>query len=195
MVTAEDNIFMLEWKVNTAPEAMTCWIELARLSLPATKMEAVLFTYCCQFISPSFCLKGEEIKPGTSLKYLELWFDWKPTFKEFAKQTAAKAERIVTSISWLMSNLGGPSKGKCKLLSCWRMLPCLFYMSLNLRWCRQCQGVPKNRDCFVPIEDCVKVCQRLSHYLHTGSLCAGRYTPDWSNHRWVQEVIQWYILD
>ncbi len=35
-------------------------------------------------------------------------------------------------------------------------------------------GVPPTQ---CPTEGCVKVCQWLSHCLHRGSLCAGRYTP------------------
>ncbi len=45
VVTAEDNISMLKQRVNTALEAMTCWIESARLSLATTRMEVVLFTH------------------------------------------------------------------------------------------------------------------------------------------------------
>ncbi len=56
--------------------------------------------------SPSFRLKGEQIRFCTALKYLGLWFDGKLT----AKRTAAKAERIVVSISRLMSNLGGQAR-------------------------------------------------------------------------------------
>ncbi len=107
LVTAEDDIPMLERKVNTTFEAMTHWIELARLSLATTKTEAVLFTRCCWFGPSSFHLKGEQIWLCTALKYLRSWFDKKLTFKEHAKQTAAKTERIVASISRLMSNIGG----------------------------------------------------------------------------------------
>ncbi len=60
------------------------------------------------------------IEPTTlpsALKYLGLWFNDKLTFKEHAKRTAAKAERIVASISRLRSNLRGPSEGKRKLLA------------------------------------------------------------------------------
>ncbi len=39
------------------------------------------------------------------------------------------------------------------------------------------QAVSKNRDGFGPTEGCINVCQCLSHCLHRGSLCAGRYTP------------------
>ncbi len=42
-----------------------------------------------------------------ALKYLGLWFDCKLTFKEHAKRTTTEAERIVVSISRLMSNLEG----------------------------------------------------------------------------------------
>ncbi len=62
----------------------------------------------------------------TALKHLGLWFDGMLTFKEHAKWTAAKAERIVASISWLMSNLGGPSEGKRKFLANVAMLVLLY---------------------------------------------------------------------
>ncbi len=66
VVTVEDDIPMLEWKVNTTLKAMTRWIESAKLSLAVTKTEVVLFTY------PSFRLKGEQIRLCTTLKYLGL---------------------------------------------------------------------------------------------------------------------------
>ncbi len=53
----------------------------------------------------------------TALKCFGLWFDGKLTFKKHAKWTAAKAEKVIVSISRLMSNLWGLSKGKCKLLA------------------------------------------------------------------------------
>ncbi len=43
--------------------------------------------------------------------------DGKLTFKEHAKQTAAKTERVITSISQFMTNLGVPNKSKQKLLA------------------------------------------------------------------------------
>ncbi len=52
----------------------------------------------------------------TALKYLRLWFDGKITFEEHTKWKENKVERIATSISQLVSNLGGLSEGKCKLL-------------------------------------------------------------------------------
>ncbi len=94
MVTAKNDIPTLEWKVNTTLEAMTCWIESARLSLAATKTEAVLFTLHHWFSSPSFRLKGEQIRLCTALKHLGLWFNRKLTFKEHAKWTVAKVERV-----------------------------------------------------------------------------------------------------
>ncbi len=52
VVMVEDDIPMLERKVNTALGATTCRIESARRNLATTKMEAVLFTRCCRFKSP-----------------------------------------------------------------------------------------------------------------------------------------------
>ncbi len=120
VVTAEDDIPMFEWKVNTALEAMICWIELAGLSLATTNMEAVQFTHRCRFSYLSFHLKGEQIRFCTALKYLVLWFDRKLTFKEHAKWTAAKAEKVVASISWLMSNRGEQARLS---VSFWQTLP------------------------------------------------------------------------
>ncbi len=99
MVTAQNDIPTLEWKVNIALEDMTRWIKSAGLNLATPKMEAVLFTRHRRFSPPSFHLKGEQIRLCTALKYLGLWFDGKLTFKEHAKRTAAKAERIIASIS------------------------------------------------------------------------------------------------
>ncbi len=86
-------------------------------NLATAKTDAVLFTRCHRFSPASFRLKGEQIRLSTALKYLGLWFDAKLTFLEYAKRTAAKAERIVASISLLMSNLGWPSEGKRKLVA------------------------------------------------------------------------------
>ncbi len=81
------------------------------------KTETVLFTHHLRLSPPSFRLKGEQIRLCTVLKYLRLQFDGKLTFEEHAKRTATKAERIITSISRLMANLGWLSEGKCKLLA------------------------------------------------------------------------------
>ncbi len=102
VITTEDDISVLEQKTSTALVAMTCWVKSAGLSLVATKMKVVLFTHYWQFSPPPFCLKGEEIRLYTSLKYLLLCFDGKLTFKDHVKWTAGKAGRIIMSISWLM---------------------------------------------------------------------------------------------
>ncbi len=52
-VTAENDIPMLERKVNTILQVATHWIVSV-----TTKMEAVVFTRNRRFIPPSFCLKG-----------------------------------------------------------------------------------------------------------------------------------------
>ncbi len=126
VVTSENDIPMLEWKVNTPMEAMTCWIELAGLNLATAKTVVVLFTHRHRFHPPSFRLKREQIRLCTDLKYLGLWFDGKLTLKEHVEQTAAKDERIIANISQLTSNLGGLSEGKWKLLANVAMLVLLY---------------------------------------------------------------------
>ncbi len=112
-IMAEDNTSMLVWKVNIALGAMTHWIGSAKSSNHKDGSDIVYTQLLVQ--QPSFCLKGKETKLCTVPKYLGLEFDEKLTFTEHARWTAAKVERIVTSISRLMSNLG---------LSCWQTLSC-----------------------------------------------------------------------
>lgn len=64
----------------------------------------------------SFCLKEVEITLYTALKYLRLWFDRKLTFKEYTKRTAAKAEKIDSSLKRLKLKLGELTK-KRKMLA------------------------------------------------------------------------------
>ncbi len=58
VVTVENDIPTIERKVNTALEAMTHWIESARLNLATAKTEAVLFTRRHRFSPPFFPPKG-----------------------------------------------------------------------------------------------------------------------------------------
>ncbi len=103
VVTAEDNIPMLEWKVNTSLEAMTCWIESAVSSvrLPSPKVRGDKALY-----SPE--VFGFVVR-------------WKADFQGACqKETAAKVERTVAKIV-----------GSCRInhgvtrisVSCWRTLP------------------------------------------------------------------------
>ncbi len=58
MVTVEDDVPMLEWKVNTTLESMTHWFESAGLSLATTKVKAVLFICSCWFSPPPSAYRG-----------------------------------------------------------------------------------------------------------------------------------------
>ncbi len=51
---AEDDIPMLEWKVNTTLEAITHWIESVGPCLATTKMDAMLFTHFLSFSRSPF---------------------------------------------------------------------------------------------------------------------------------------------
>ncbi len=144
VVVTEDDTPMLQRKVNTIPEAMTHWIESARLSLATTKTEAVLFTHHHQFGTPSFCLKWEHIRLCTSLKYLGLWFDRKLTFKSMPSGQQQKLRRSMRR---------EPRGGRARVsVSCWWKLQCRWsYMEPQCGLTHQCQGVPKNRGGFGPI--------------------------------------------
>ncbi len=76
-----------------------------------TKMKAM------SLVQSPFRLKREQIRLCTALKYLGLWFDGNLTFKEHAKRTATKPERVVLSISQAHVEPRGVSEGKRKLLA------------------------------------------------------------------------------
>ncbi len=94
---------------------MTHWIESAELSVATKKTNnAVCVLSLVQ--SPSFQWEEGVMSLCTILKYLRLWFGGKLTFKEHAKRTAVKAEKIVVGIGLLMSNLGSRARVS---VSCW----------------------------------------------------------------------------
>ncbi len=69
VIMADDNIPMLEWKVNNVLEALTCWILSAGLSLATMKAEVVLFT--CHCIQSPLLPKGGGDQALYSPKVLE----------------------------------------------------------------------------------------------------------------------------
>ncbi len=79
LVIAEDDIPMLERKVNTALEAMTCWIGSARLSLATKTMEVVLFTSHCWF-APLLLPKGGADRTLYSPEVFGVVVRWKTDF-------------------------------------------------------------------------------------------------------------------
>ncbi len=189
MVIMEDYIPTLEKKVNTALEAMTCWIESVGLNLVTAKTEVVLFM-CHNWFSP---LKKEYIGLCTALKYLGLWFNEKVTFKEHAKQTTAKAEKIVASISRFILNVMRLAKSRHKLLTNVIILV-LLYGTLTGLTLSMLKNI-KEKDDFSPKKGCIKVCQWPSYCHRKGSLFAGRYSHNWVPHWQVQEGIQCYMLN
>jgi hypothetical protein len=116
VVGCADTIEEVESRVNQALDAVTRWIESAKLQLAVEKTEAILFTNRRKFKPPTFRLRGVEIKVASTLKYLGIWFDGKLSFREHFRKVAEKATRVVGRLSRLMSNLGGPKEARRRMM-------------------------------------------------------------------------------
>ena len=73
VVGCADTIAEVECRVNQALDAVTRWIESARLNVAVEKTEAILFTTRRKYNPPTFRLQGVDIKVGKTLKYLGIW--------------------------------------------------------------------------------------------------------------------------
>ena len=108
VVCTGETVAEVESRVNQVLEALTSWIESAKMKLAVEKTEAVLFTRRRKYDLPVFRLGGVEVKIGHCLKYLGIWFDGKLSFREHFRRVADKANRKLGILSALMTNLRGP---------------------------------------------------------------------------------------
>lgn len=80
------------------------------------KSEAVFFKR--QYIKrvPIIEMKGKAIQITNAMTYLGIVVDKDLLFKDHVKKAAEKAHRVLTSLSRLMPNIGGPTESRRKLL-------------------------------------------------------------------------------
>ena len=116
VVGVADTVDEVENRVNRALDDVTRWIESAGLTVAAEKTEAILFTKRRKYREPTFRLGGVVIGRCTALKYLGLWFDKNLDFRHHFEKVTEKATRIVGRLSALMSNLGGPTEIRRRML-------------------------------------------------------------------------------
>lgn len=108
---------------NTLDEAMRLinrWMSDHGLRLAVPKTEIVLLTRrrVDTIFDVSFDDGGNPLMIQTkpSVKYLGVFLDNKLTYNRQFQQACEKAGRVTKSLSWLMTNIGGPRSGKRRLL-------------------------------------------------------------------------------
>jgi len=87
------------------------------LRLSVDKTEAVVFMSRYGTAEPLLRLEGQAVWLGLSLNLVEVILENKGTiFCAYLRALSEKAERVMSALSGLMPNVGGPRKGRRRLL-------------------------------------------------------------------------------
>lgn len=86
------------------------------LTIAVHKTEAVMFKRKYKDPVPNIVVDDALIPLGKHIKYLGILVDEKLQFREHIKNAAAKAQRMLGSLSRVMPNIGGPRESRRRLL-------------------------------------------------------------------------------
>lgn len=103
-------------KANLAMEKVDSWMTRNGLSLAPEKTEVVLFSLK-KTRGPGFSLRGVELRPQKTAKYLGVIIDRHLSFGPHIQTVCDKAERTIAALTRLMPNTGGPSPRKRRVLA------------------------------------------------------------------------------
>ena len=118
LVVAEgDSVEAAQNRTNAALATVSRGIGDLGLRLAVQKTAAVAFSNRVWSTSPRIRLGGEPVVLGESLKYLGILLERKGTlYGAHIRAAADKAQRVMTSLSRLMPNVGGPREQRRRLL-------------------------------------------------------------------------------
>ena len=102
--------------MNDALERTASWLDRAGLEVAVHKTELVVFTSKYE-APPAIELRGTQLVPSNTIKYLGLQIDRRLTFLPHVRAAAEKASRVVDQLARLMPNVGGPKQKRRKLLN------------------------------------------------------------------------------
>lgn len=117
MVVTGRTEHLLMAKANRALIQVDDWLQLHGLELAPEKTEAIIMAGGRRLQHIAFEVNGTLIRPALKLKYLGVWLDHRRSFKVHVEEVCKKSARVAGSLSRLMSNVGGPSPSKRRLLS------------------------------------------------------------------------------
>lgn len=87
------------------------------LSLAVEKTEAVSFRRNYKDPAPRVSLMGTQVPVSETMNYLGILVDKNLMFKQHIRAAAEKGQRVLTALSRLMPNMGGPKEVRRRLLS------------------------------------------------------------------------------
>lgn len=117
VVAIGKSIQELETRANEALSQVVDKISQIGLSLSVDKTEAVLFTNKYKYTRPRLFINGWQLTLGRQLTYLGIVIDDTLLYKSHLTAAAEKGERVMSALSRLMPNVGGPKEKKRRLLS------------------------------------------------------------------------------
>lgn len=119
LVVAEgDTEESVQNRANAALASVADHIRQLGLRLAVEKTEAVVFKNRYRPVDLRLRIEGQVVRPGATLKYLGVILENKGTwFGAHLHAAADKARRVMTALSRLMPNVGGPREGRRRLLA------------------------------------------------------------------------------
>lgn len=115
VITAR-SIEYLQMKLNQTMRRITAWMESKSLSLAVQKTEIVLLTTKHIERIVEMHVGEQQIQTKEAVKYLGIMLDGKLSFWNHICKAADKAAKVVSNLSRLMANIGGPTSNKRRLL-------------------------------------------------------------------------------
>lgn len=103
-------------KLNQVMRRTNSWLSSRGLALATEKTQLVLLTRRHMATEVLFQVENEQIRSNTVVKYLGVHLDTKLNFGEQIRHAAEKANKVSFALSRLMTNVGGPTASKRKLL-------------------------------------------------------------------------------
>lgn len=101
---------------NSALEVVSAKIAGLGLLIAVEKSQAVLFTNRYKYTLPILTVNNAALTFTNDMLYLGIVVDRRLSFREHVRRAAEKTAGVVTQLSRIMPNLGGPKESRRKLL-------------------------------------------------------------------------------
>lgn len=116
VVVSAKNIPDLEERANRALRVVADRVNELGLEIEVNKTEVVLFTNKNKYTLPRIHLNETPLEVKNEMSYLGIVVSKTLLYKSHINRAAEKAERILTQLSRIMPNIGGPREARRKLL-------------------------------------------------------------------------------
>ena len=135
VVGAADDVGVLELRINESLGLANRWLDSRGLKMASEKTETLLVTNRRFFQYPRIVLGEHEVEWKTSIKYLGVQLDRRPSSGKHLKTAADKAIQCGANLARLMPNIDGPREAKRRLVASVVHSKSYFSMDNNLQKC------------------------------------------------------------